>query len=375
MLNKAKISPSQTRLDLPLAVGRGMTSPSILSIGTGVPDKVFTQARSLELFQPVFSSPRHVRAVIRSSKVETRNLAVDETFYAEEKTTQVRNESYLAYAMPLGAATIERCLQAAGVGPELVDDFFVVSCTGFDIPGLDLRLAGRLGMRADLRRTCILGMGCYGATPGLWRAHEAVTARPGRIALVLALELCSMHFQFEDTIDNMISTALFADGAAAALVGFREEGGPGSETHYPMMVDAMTHCEYNTFEHMAFHVTDHGFKMVLSSYVPELLAADIESFVDGLLGRNGLVRDDIRFWCIHPGGSKILDYLQSRLKLGDEDLRFSRAVLRDHGNMSSPTIMFVVDEIQRTGEPAEGDYGVMLTFGPGLTMESILVQW
>jgi predicted naringenin-chalcone synthase len=263
----------------------------------------------------------------------------------------------------------------------------VASCTGLDIPGLDLRLAGRLGMRPDLRRTCVLGMGCYAAFPALQRAREAVTAAPGRLALVLALELCSLHLQNDDSIENMVVSALFADGAAAALIGhpngFRPAqpppvaAAPGGFAWAggPRLVDAATFCDYQTFDHMAFHVTDHGFQMRLSAYVPDVLAANVAGFVDPLLARQGLRRDQVRFWGVHPGGSKILDYLQRQLGLSDGQMEPSRAVLRGYGNMSSPTILFVLDQIHRLGQPAPGDYGLLLAFGPGLTMESALVQW
>ena len=126
---------------------------------------------------------------------------------------------------------------------------------------------------------------------------------------------------------------------------------------------------------MAFHVTDHGFQMRLSAYVPDVLAANVEAFIDPLLARHGLSRDHIRFWGVHPGGSKILDYLQERLALSAAQMDYSRVVLRDYGNMSSPTILFVLDEIQRRGQPASGDYGLLMAFGPGLTMEAALVRW
>ena len=276
-------------------------------------------------------------------------------------------------ALPLGEETIARCLAGAGLTPADVDDFFVVSCTGLDIPGLDLRLAGRLGMRPDLRRTCVLGMGCYGAFPALYRAREAVGHQPGRLALVLALELCSLHLQDDDSLENMVVSALFADGAAAALIG--PPSAAGAAPAGPRLLDATTYCDYATFDHMAFHVTDHGFQMRLSAYVPDVLAANVEAFIDPFLARSGLSRDNISFWGVHPGGSKILDYLQQRLALDDGQMAYSRDVLRDYGNMSSPTILFVLDQIQRLGRPAPGDYGLLMAFGPGLTMEAALVRW
>lgn len=358
-----------------------MTDPAILSLATGVPPRCYTQPEIFDFLQTLFVRTRHARTIFNVSGVDKRHMAADMEFYASDQGTQARNDRYLAEALPLGEATLQRCLRNAGLTPADVDDFIVVSCTGLDIPGLDLRLAGRLGMRSDLRRTCVLGMGCYAAFPALQRAREAVAGRPGRKALVLCLELCSLHLQFDDSLENMVVSALFADGAAAVLVGAGTalaeaalgEAGPG--TAWPRLVDSATHCDYSTFEHMAFHVTDHGFQMRLTAYVPELLAAEVEPFVDGLLARNGLDRAAVRFWGIHPGGPKILDSLQARLRLSDAHLAPSRAVLRKYGNMSSPTILFVLDEIQRSGAPKPGDYGVLLAFGPGLTMEGAVVGW
>ena len=359
-----------------------MSTPSIVALATGNPAQQLPQSTLLEMMMPLFARPRYAQAIFKASGIDSRAFVADPAFYAEildkEKDkvpgTQVRNEYYMAEAMPLGEATIQRCLDMAGVGPEIVDDFFVVSCTGFDIPGLDLRLAGKMGMRSDLRRTAVLQMGCYGASPALWRAHEAVTASPERVALVLAIELSSLHLQLDDSLDNMVSMALFADGAAAALIGNVEDG-PLKPEGRPFYIDASTYCDYSTFDHMAFHITDHGFEMRLSSYVPEVLAANVDGFVDDLLGRNGLGREDVRFWGIHPGGKKILDNLETRLGLSDTDLDYSRTVLREHGNMSSATIMFVIEEIERSGKPSPGDIALMMTFGPGLTMEGMLLKW
>lgn len=272
-------------------------------------------------------------------------------------------------ALPLGEKTLLAALSNANLDRREIDYLTVASCTGLDIPGLDLRLAGRLGLRHDLRRTCILGMGCYAAFPALQRARDAVAADHSKRALVLCLELCSLHFQPSDDTENIVVSALFADGAAAVVLGYDDA------SRGPQLVDALTHSEYNTLEHMAFHVTDHGFQMELSSYVPELLGAAVEDFADCLLSRNHLRRKDVRFWGVHPGGTKILDHIERRLGLEKEDLRFSRAVLRDYGNMSSPTALFVLDEIQKSGQPQPGDWGVMMAFGPGLTMESLLVRW
>jgi predicted naringenin-chalcone synthase len=194
-------------------------------------------------------------------------------------------------------------------------------------------------------------------------------ANPQQRALMLAIELCSLHFQPTDDTENVIVSALFGDGAGAAVIGYDDEN------QGPMLVDSLTRCEYNTLEHMAFHLTDHGMKMRLSAYVPEILGANVEDFVDDLLARNGLVRSDVKFWGLHPGGLKIMQHIERRLELEPNDLRYSRAVLKQYGNMSSATILFVLDEIIKNGHPERGDHAVLLAFGPGLTMESCLLRW
>lgn len=352
-----------------------MTIPSIIALATGFPEQRYGQDEAYEQFVLLgLGRNRLARTIFRYTGVGYRHAVVDCSYYTENHGTQARNERYMQEAVPLGEATIRQCLDEAGLKADAVDDLIVVSCTGFNIPGLDLHLAARLGMRHDLRRACILGMGCYGAFPGLVRARETVASQPERLALVLALELCSLHLQFENTTENFISSALFADGAAAALIGNPEQmNGQGKKT--PALVDALTHCDYSTFEHMSFSLTDHGFRMYLSSYVPELLASEVQGFVDALLARNALRRDEVRFWGVHPGSQKILDHVQEQLGLADEQMEFSHAVLYEYGNMSSPTILFVLDRIQHCAHPAEGDYGVLLAFGPGLTMESMLIQW
>jgi predicted naringenin-chalcone synthase len=265
---------------------------------------------------------------------------------------------------------VEEVLASGGYRPEDVDSFFVVSCTGYAIPGLDLLIAGQLGMRPDLQRACILGMGCYGAFPGMGRAVEAAVTRPGSLSLVMALELCSVHLQADDSAEQVVAASLFADGAAAALVGPGEAGQAG-----PQIIDRATHCDYTTLDHMSFTVTDQGFQMYLSSYVPDVLAAQVQGFVDGLLARNGLQREAVAHWGIHPGSARIVDYVGEQLGLAARQVEHSHAVLHEYGNMSSATILFVLERIQRCERPARGEYGVLLAFGPGLTMEGMVVRW
>jgi alkylresorcinol/alkylpyrone synthase len=359
-----------------------MSYPAIRGLGTAVPSQRFSQAEILErFFAPLFGNDPRVQSIFRKTGVGFRHTVVDEAYYAQPRGTRERNERYMQEAIPLGEEAIRRCLEDARAGVEDVDDFIVVSCTGLDTPGLDLRLAGRLGMRPDLQRACVLGMGCYAAFPGLLRARQAVRGYEDRLALVLTLELCSLHFQPQDTsAEGMVSSALFSDGAAAVLVGSQEQArhhqrGQNDRPNWPRLIDSATYCDYTTFEHMAFHLTDQGFQMHLTGYVPDLLSAQVQGFVARLLEPHQLTPDDVRFWGVHPGSAKILDYIQSQLGLPPEALNCSREVLYRYGNMSSATVLFVLDEIQRGGNPSPRDLGVLMAFGPGLTLEAALVQW
>ena len=201
-----------------------MSIPSILAIATGVPEFRYTQTEIFEYMKPLFERVRHARSIFKRAGVDFRHMVVNRDFYHHEQGTQARNELYLAEALPLGEATIRRCLEAAGVGPEAVDDFFVVSCTGFDIPGLDLHLASRLGMRHDLRRTCVLGMGCYAAFPGLLRARRGGCQPPGPHRTGISARASAPCICSRTTASRTWSARpWFSDGASAALIRSPEE--------------------------------------------------------------------------------------------------------------------------------------------------------
>ena len=346
-----------------------MKYPQITVLATALPDRCVTQEEIYQnmLYAHLSANPLAERIFARTG-ITTRHLAVEASFYDQPRSTLERNQRYLSEALELGQKAVQRCLDQAGITPQDVDDFIVVSCTGIDTPGLDLRLAGSMGMRSDLTRSTILGMGCYAAFPGLARARQAASST--RRSLLLAVEICSLHFQTQDdSTENVVSSALFADGAAAALVQ------PGEGLPGPKIIDAATYCDYQTFDHMTFQLTDQGFRMSLSAYVPELLAAQVETFVDRLLAHNDLDRSQIQHWGVHPGSLKILQHVEEQLALPEEALSCSREVLNQYGNMSSPTILFVLEKIQQKTRPAPGDYGVIMALGPGLTMESALLQW
>jgi len=351
-----------------------MNNPRVLALHTDTPEYCFSQDEITEFYLHWLEAAgsrrqRAIRTAMKYSGVGFRHSVIQSDFFDGVKTTQQRNDRYMAEALPLGERVIRVGLEQAGIEAASIDHFVVVSCTGFSVPGLDLLLAQRLGMSTRLNRTQIFGMGCYGAFPGIKRAIDSVSSRPGQLALVLALELSTLHFQLDDSVESVVSTSLFADGAGMLLIGEHDRL-PG-----PALLDSETYCDFQTLEHMTFNVTDHGFRMYLSSYVPDLLAAKVDEFVIRLLERHQLTRADIKFWAIHPGSKRIVEYIQKQLALTDEQVRFSLETLYDFGNMSSATILFVLDRIFQSGAPQPGDYGVMMAFGPGLTMEALLIRW
>lgn len=352
-----------------------MVEARMVGIGTAVPKQRFAQMDLYrQTLEPFFQKTgSRAEKIFENIGVDYRHLAVDPRFYTQNWTTEVRNRYYMQAAKELGQEAVQCCLESAGMGPEEIDDFIVVSCTGIDTPGLDLILAGALNMRPDLCRSTILGMGCYAAIRGLERAVQSVMANPGRNTLLLAVEICSLHFQpGEDTLENAVCSALFSDGAAAVIISSRPEQKP---IPHPRLVDFSTHCDYQTLDQMAFHLTDHGFHMRLSAYVPKLFSTEIEHFVDAHLARNQLSRHEIQLWGVHPGSAKILDYTKERLNLDGHALGHSYAVLSTLGNMSSPTILFILQKILQEERPEPGTHAVLLAFGPGLTMDSVLIEW
>jgi predicted naringenin-chalcone synthase len=354
-----------------------MNKVAVLGLATGNPGARYSQHETFEHFALLQGErnkrTRATRAIFERAGVAYRHFVVDRDFYTTEQTTLARNDLYMQEAVPLGETTIRSALAAANLQPQDVDNLVIVSCTGFNIPGLDLLLAGKLGMRPNLHRICVLGMGCYGAFPGLRHARDALIARKDGRAIVLALEICSIHTQLDPSAESIVSAALFGDGAAAIVLGYEPQS--GNQHIMPCLLHTATYSEYNTLQEMSFALTDHGFRMYLSSYVPDLLAARIEPFVDNLLVEIGLTREAVRFWGIHPGSKKIVDYIRARLALSPEQVTSSYDVLHDYGNMSSATILFVLEHIQRCQHPDAGDYGVLLAFGPGLTMEAFVLQW
>ena len=280
-------------------------------------------------------------------------------------STSTRMNRYLSEAMPLGKDAVTGALAAAGLSPADVGLFVVCSCTGYVTPGLDILLARDLGMAPDAQRLFIGHMGCYAALPGIGAASDFVTAR-GRAAVLLCIELTSLHIQ-PPTKDpqQIVAHALFSDAAAAVVL---QPSGPGY-----VLREMAAVTDTAKADHMTWDVTDLGFRMGLSPRVPDVLSVYVADLVHGLLDRHGLTVSDVDGWAVHPGGPRILNVVRDRLGLTEQAMAASRGILAARGNCSSPTVLMILDALRH--QPAGAPRRVVaLAFGPGLTLYAALLD-
>ena len=287
-------------------------------------------------------------------------------------TVGKRMAQYRQHALPLSVAAARDCLrQLPDVAPASITHLVTVSCTGMYAPGLDIELVEALGLPYSTQRTCVNFMGCYAAVNALKLADAFCRADAAARVLIVCTELCTLHFQQRSEDDHLVSNALFGDGSAAALV--QGQPAPGG----PSLALTAFHCglEPDGRTDMAWHINDFGFEMTLSSYVPNLIQRGIRQLTDQLLAHLPVQLIDIQAFAIHPGGRKILETIEQALGITPHDNRFAYQILRDYGNMSSATVLFVLRELLASFTPAEAGAPVLsFAFGPGLTLEAMLLR-
>jgi len=274
-------------------------------------------------------------------------------------------------AMETGCLAVRACLESARLTTRDIDLFLVCSCTGYVCPDIGTRLIAHMKFRKNVQRAPVVGLGCAGAVPTLQRACDFVRAHPRCRALMLAVEICSSNYYFDGTYDTMVGNAICADGAAAFLI----DTGADQCREYPEVIDFESLLYSDQLDKVGLDHRDGKLRIVLAPSIPKLAGPMIAEAVDTLLRRHNLNRLDIRFWVMHPGGRKVIDSVRRHMGLSDEQVEFSRRVMRNYGNMSSPTVMFVLEEVARSGAPQPGDWGVMTALGPGMAAEAALLRW
>ena len=313
-------------------------------------------------------------SVYETAGVETRAsvVPIEEVFHPKDFESQ--NRRYREIACRAGADVAGRALAGAGLAPSEIGLVVSVSCTGFMIPAVDAHVAEALGLGPRLARLPITESGCAGGVVGLARATDFLTAHPESAALVLALEFSSLTFQRGDrSATNVVSSAIFGDGGAAAvLVGARH---PRAGAGRVAVRDAESVFFPGTAHLMGFELRNTGLQIILDRGIAPFVRRTICPTVEGFLTARGLARHDISHFILHPGGRRVIEVMAERLGLGPRDLAATEAVLCEHGNMSSVTILFVLDEVLRTQHPAPGALGVLGAFGPGFGAELALLEF
>lgn len=338
---------------------------TVSTLACVLPPRVAQRVLWDEFFATHYAADPHAERIWNRCGVEHRHGAVDPRVEdLRTAGTGHRMRRFLEEALPLGKQAVSAGLDGAGLRPDEVDLFAVVTCTGYASPGLDVQLARDLGMSPRVERLHVGHMGCYAALPALASLADSVQAR-GLRAVLLSVELTSVHVQPPSRErDQVVAHALFSDAAAAAVLQPAAAG--------LTIVDITARTDFPQAPLMTWHVTDLGFRMALSPDVPAVLQRHVRGVVNELLARHQLSIDDVSGWAVHPGGPRIIDVVEDQLGLTQSQTQTSRAVLRDHGNCSSATVLIVLQRL--IPDVPVGGHVVALAFGPGLTLYAALLR-
>jgi alkylresorcinol/alkylpyrone synthase len=347
----------------------------IAAVATAFPEHWYEQRVLTEYLVAAFGGEsrlaERLRTLHANTGIEGRHLALPLDAYAGLTDFTACNAAWLQAAVELGERAIRGALDRAGLRPQDVDAVFFSTVTGVGSPSVDARLVDRLGLRPDVKRLPLFGLGCVAGAAAVARAADYVRGHPDGVAVVLTVELCSLTFQRADrSVANLISTGLFGDGAAAAVVVGARRAAAG-----PAVVATRSVFYPETGHVMGWDIGAHGFRIVLSAEVPTVARERLPGDIDAFLADLGRRRDDIARWIAHPGGPKVLQALQDGLGLERDDLRCSWQALARAGNLSSASVLMILDETLRTNGGAAGDLGLMVAMGPGFCSELLLLRW
>ena len=355
----------------------------IAGVGSAMPEHRFPQeaitAMLKGLWEGELQNPELLERFHSRMGVDYRHLAFPLERYAQFTSWGETNAAWLEAAEELGVRALDEALDHAGMSRDDLNALFVVSITGIASPSLDARLINRMRLRPNIKRTPIFGIGCAGGAIGLSRARDYTLAYPGHTAAILAVELCSLTLRRDDlSTANQIAAGLFGDGAVAAIVAGSKVGKPGAIPPAfagPRILDCNSVFYPDSEDVMGWDISESGFKIVLSPRLPDVIRANLAQDVDAFLAAHDLSRADIGNWVIHTGGPKVLEAIQDTLQLHDRHLERSWESLKRFGNLSSASVLLVLQDILMNHRPAPGSYGVLLAMGPGFCSEMILLRW
>ena len=347
----------------------------IASLATALPPRRYEQEILLQAAHAAWDkqldNPLVLDRLFRRVSVDQRHLCLPLEAYPKLANFREKNDAWIASAQELGCRAIKDALEIGRIEPEQLGALFFVSITGIANPSIDARIVNLLSLPRSLKRLPIFGLGCVAGAAGIARAADYVRAYPDQAAVVLSVELCSLTVQADNlSMPNLIATALFGDGAAAVVVAGEKLAASG-----PRIVATQSNFYPHTEDAMGWDITEKGFEIVLSPKVPDIVREHLASDVDTFLERNGLRRGDITSWIMHTGGPAILEATADALNLPECALKASWDCLRRIGNLSSGSVLFVLEDFLVNRRPPPSSYSILAAMGPGFCSELVLLQW
>lgn len=350
----------------------------VAAVQTILPEHYYDQAQITEAVrQWTDADERLLRRFHASTQVAGRHLALPIERYEKLENFTSANDAYIETALDLGERAMRGALDRAAVDPGEVDQVILCSTTGLATPSLDARLAQRVGLREDVKRLPVFGLGCAAGAAGLSRMYDYLRGWPDQVAMLVCVELCSLTVQHKDTsVANLIASGLFGDGAAAVVAlgdraGEREGTGPTG----PRVVATRSRLYPGTERVMGWDIGEHGFRVVLAAELIDLVEADLADEVTLFLSRHGLSPGEVSSWVCHPGGPKVIEKIGEAFSLGAGELDLTWHSLQKVGNLSSVSVLNVLEETITHRHPREGEPGLLLALGPGFAAELVLLRW
>ncbi|HET6180817.1 MAG TPA: 3-oxoacyl-[acyl-carrier-protein] synthase III C-terminal domain-containing protein [Candidatus Sulfotelmatobacter sp.] len=347
----------------------------IASAASAFPKNYYSQKFLLEQLQEYWGdrlkNPQLLARLHRNVTVEGRYLALPTEKYYDITTWGQANDVWIEVAQELGEQALCRALHHAGLEPSSLGALMFVSVTGISSPSIDALLINRMKLPTNIRRVPVFGLGCVAGAAGIARASDYVRAYPSQAAALVSVELCSLTIQRDDlSVANLISSGLFADGCAAVIVT-----GDDVQATGPTILATRSIFYPDTEEMMGWKVTEKGFRITLSPEVPVLIRENLGGNVDAFLADHGHKRSDVGSWVLHTGGPKVLEATADALDLHDGQLDASWDCLKKVGNLSSASVLVVLEDVMKNRRPEPGTLGVLAAMGPGFCSELVLLQW
>lgn len=351
--------------------------PEIISVSkTDFPDKSsqdVLKSFAREVFSNTMQDIDRQLESYDNAKIKFRNLCVPVDFFYSKKSFRERNELYINKSLEYSVEAINKCLKKSGIDKKEITDIIFISTTGISTPSIDALIINDMKLNPNINRTPLWGLGCAGGVAGIAKANTIAKANPDSLVLLVAVELCSLTFIINDSSkSNFIATGLFSDGVAAVLIK-GDNYKNGNEGNLKIkIIDSQSKLYYDSLDVMGWDIQDEGFKVVFSKDIPAIVNKNVKSDILSFLNKHILKLENIKYFITHPGGVKVINAYIDALKIDPSMMNITKDILRDYGNMSSATVLYVLDRFIENG--FEKGYGLMMSLGPGFSSEIVLLE-